>query len=1099
MISAFNPPHIHDAVQRQRLFLLFDDNAYKQTTLVIGQAAQGKSTLVASYVNHIDQPVLWFQLSAQDDNHTTLFEKLTKGLAMIFDLPDSPGMANEMLIPRSTLGTPKGELRYFDALSAILAKLPMDVTIVLDDLQTMDESASGFLLIKHIVNLKFEKLKLIILSRTLPGFDLTRLKMSRQLLIINNENLAFTLDETRAFFSKKKADHPIDIKKIHQITEGWAGGITLVSESIRQSKDIPHLPDRLSAEVFSFFSQEIYNRLDESIRRFLIKASVLETIDLNVVNHLVDTKDGLPILMDLEKRNLFIQRIDSDSSFPKFKFHDLFRNFLLRDLVAVYGEDEVTSLNRKAGQFFWDQKDHEQAVNYFIHARSFDDIVRIIRIKGTEYIIKGNMSDPERWISHLPQSLITDDPWLLFFQTMTRRIKGGKKNIARLKQALTLFEQSSEDRGIVLCIGYLIEAAVFIRLPSTKILEWINMGEKMLKKIQSSNRYPWARALLWQQIGLGYIAGDGNIPKGISACKNAILLGRQIHNPELIINASITMTFGYVQAGDFSHARDMLSKIEQMAVTGQHPEYRALKGIVDIELALKKGDFNIAKSLLARSETDIEKFGLIFLYPGYVEEKAYYLVYTSQYDQARQMADHLNDFSILEGNDFYNGISHRIKALADLYQKEYAPALAQIKHAVVKLDKAKKGDIHHFLAKQLEGAILFFNNQFKQAENTLSPALDYFLKISSDLSISETAITLGLVLWARGEEKNALSYLDMGLEKACQHEYTFFPLLTDQMLSQAIVFLTAKGMPGKINNPILSLIERCDAQTVFDQMNQMIHSVKKKEKSNVREKLRPLYKRMLPRIKILSLGRFSIQSQDHHIDPMLFERSRPVLLLKTIVLHGARDIPKEILIDDLWPDADATSGEKNFKINLHRLRKTIEPHPQKEFGYSYVIQKAGLISLDRSLIHLDVDEFMDKSNQAIKEEKNHQFSQALELYSQAADLYKGDYFAEEPYVEWALRKRDLYRARFLEILQKKAALHEELDQLDQAIDTWRTVLQTDPCFEKAYQNLMILYADSGRKSLALDMFEDCKTFLSKELGARPDRQTLQIVDKIQSI
>jgi len=141
------------------------------------------------------------------------------------------------------------------------------------------------------------------------------------------------------------------------------------------------------------------------------------------------------------------------------------------------------------------------------------------------------------------------------------------------------------------------------------------------------------------------------------------------------------------------------------------------------------------------------------------------------------MADHLNDFSILEGNDFYSGISHRIKALADLYQKEYSSALCQIKQAVILLEKAKKGDIHHFLAIQLEGVILYLNKHYKKAAKKLMSALGYFTKISSDLSISETMITLGLISWDQGKEKKENDYLRNGLETACKKNTPFFHCL----------------------------------------------------------------------------------------------------------------------------------------------------------------------------------------------------------------------------------------------------------------------------------------------------------------------------------
>jgi DNA-binding SARP family transcriptional activator len=255
---------------------------------------------------------------------------------------------------------------------------------------------------------------------------------------------------------------------------------------------------------------------------------------------------------------------------------------------------------------------------------------------------------------------------------------------------------------------------------------------------------------------------------------------------------------------------------------------------------------------------------------------------------------------------------------------------------------------------------------------------------------------------------------------------------------------------------------------------------------------------LLPAIRIETLGRFNILCGRKVLDGKIFEGARPLLLLKSIVLHGSRDIPKEILMDDLWPEADTVSGEKNFKINLHRLRKAMEPEMKKEFGYSYIIQKAGLISLDPVLVTLDVDEFLSLSIRAEENEKNSDFDTALELYDKAVELYKGDYFAEEPYLEWILRKRDLLRAKYIELLEKKARLHEELDQIQKAVETWQRILDVEPYSETAYQNLMILYADSGRKNKAKEVFEECLLVFKNELGTEPDKETFHIYDKIKS-
>lgn len=1094
MTTRYHSPYIPDAVKRQRLFRVLDENFHHQNFLITGQAAQGKSTLVASYLQQSDKPRLWFHLLEDDADYTKLSDKIVRGMQELSG--KNRGKIN-LSIPGTTLGTEKGVLRHIEGVSILFQALIDPLVIVLDDFESLDENSSGFQFIKGIVSSRFDKLKFFILSRSIPQFNIPRLKMEHNIFMLNNDDLAFTLDETRQFFTGYDHVKPIDIKKIQQVTDGWAGGLTLVLESLRQFKTLRNLPDRLSSEVFDYFSHEIYKNIPDHIRKFLMKTSILDIIDPEIVNHIFGPWDTMEILTGLEKRNLFIQRIDSDNQLPKFKYHTLFRDFLFQDFLKTQGRKSCKSINRKAGKFFWEKKDHEQALKYFSRADAFSDIVSIIKIKGTDYVVNGKMSALEKWITRLPEEMIQKDPWLIFFLTMTRRIKGGKKNIKNFQKALVLFEQRGDIRGILLSAAYLIEAAVFIRQPSWMILEWIEKGEEQLKRVSQKNRYPWARASLWQKMGLGYIAGDGNIPKGVSACRNAILLGRQINNKDLVLNASITQTFGYVQAGDFVNARQMLSKIKNITKEGQHPEYRALKGIVDIDFALKNNGLDVAGRLLNKSEQDIEKFGLIFLYPGFVESKALYLIYTKQFDEAQQMADHLNDFSILEGNNFYKGISHRIKALSFLQEKKFKRADIQIQKALKELDPAQKGDIHHFLARQLAGMIFLENRNFLKAKNMMIPALEYFQRISSDLSCSEVCFALGLISWELKEKNAAYRYLTRGIETAFQEGYVFFPLVSKDILTRAVLLMIAYDKAQRVKAYAVSLILQCDPALVFEQMDRILSDCKQKEKPRIIENLRDVYKKFLPGIRIKTLGTFSVLAGNKVLDNKKFEGARPLLLLKAIVLHGSKDIPKEILIDDLWPKAASKAGNKNFKINLHRLRKAIEPHPKKEFGYSYIIQKSGLISLDPELVSLDVDEFIAFVEKAEKNERNNKFETALEFYNQALKIYRGDYFSEEPYLGWISIKRDFFRSRYIDLLQKKAMLHEELDQIDKAVETWQLILGADPYFEAAYQNLMILYVDSGQKNRAMAVFQECCSLFGEELGIEPDAQTFNIYNTIK--
>ncbi|MFH2057453.1 MAG: BTAD domain-containing putative transcriptional regulator [Pseudomonadota bacterium] len=1096
MKQLFNPPTIFEAVQRQRLFTRLEEQFHKQFFLITGQAAQGKTTLVASFLEHKQIPVIWLPMSLDDQEHGKVFDKIMGALLATMDAHDEEKPS--ILSSSTVLGTDKGLLRHVEGLMALLSHLPCLIALVLDDFELIKEKSTGLELIQRIMQTDAVNLKLFILSRTQPEFNLAKLKMAQKICILQNEDLSFSLSETYEFFSGKTNISSEDLEKIHRITDGWAGGLALVSEALRHSnQSADNLPERLSAEAFNFFSQEIYSRLSEDIRHFLIQTSVLETIDIEVVGKIFDRNLAMDVLTRLEKRNLFIQRVESDTGSTAFKYHLLFKNFLLQNLIALKGRDEYKQLNQTIGQLFWEKRDHESALIYYQNAGLFYEMAKIIKIKGPDYMIRGNLSGLEKWISGLPDKMVEQDPWLLFFMTVTHRIKGGKKNISLFKEALNLFEKNQDIRGIMFSVGYLIEAAVFMRKPSKMILSWIQKGEAALLAVREKERYPWARGLLLQQIGLGYIAGSGNLPKGISACKNAIIMGRQINNPVLVINASITLAFGHVQAGDFANARKLLTRIKQMTGKEQSPEYRALKSIVDINFALKKGEFEEVSQLLTHSESDIEKFGLIFLYPGFVEAKALYLAHTGQFVEARQMAEHLNDFSILEGNDFYTGLSCRISAFCFFLQKKFSDAHLKIKSALIEFNPSQKGDIHYYLTQQLSGMIFFENKEFKTACDVLLPVLDYFEKISSELSCCETCFVLGMAHLKLGEEDTGIGFLQKGFEKAARETYLFFPLISEKTLVDVLLAQTIHHVDPPFWDHVLTLISKCRPAVVFDRMDQALAICPKKYKAQTIQRLIRVYKLFLPRLRIQTLGQFNIFLDDKRIDLKAFEGSKPIMLLKSIVLHGAIDIPKEILINDLWPDALAEAGEKNFKINLHRLRKVLEQNLKKEFKQGYVLQKSGLVSIDPDLVSIDAQLFMAFGIKAEKKEKQKLFDMALGLYEQACELYNGDFFVEEPYLEWIVRKRELYQGRYMELLGKKAFLHEELDQTDAAIKTWNLALDCDPCFETAYQNLMILHADAGRKKSALDLFETCRVLLEKELGIQPDQQTLSILSDIK--
>ena len=815
--------------------------------------------------------------------------------------------------------------------------------------------------------------------------------MKQELLELTNEDLAFTLEETLAFF--KEASHgsagDLDrsaVEKVLAVTNGWAGGLVLVSESVRRARGLAGLPDHLSSEVFSYFSQEIFLNLPEKTQFFLSEAALFEELDTRILSLVFPETRSVKLLTQLSDRNLFVQKIISHNQWPVFRFNNLFREFLLSELGRTLDKDRLSGLNRKIGEVFWEEKDHEKAIPFLMEAGAHEMVARILKIKGADYVITARTDRLSRWIDSLPESFVKDDPWLIFFKTMAHRIRGGKKNIQAFNRALALFQSQGDTRGILLSLAYLIEASIFIRRPSKEIRDQIRSGEEALSGLGGQYRFTWARTLLWQQIGLGYITGTGDIPKGISACRNAILLAQGIRNPALVLNASVILTLGLVQSGDFAGAREMLEKTRALSQEESQPEYRALEDITNIDLALKRGDTELAGILLSRSESDIEKFGLIFLYPGLVEARALYYASIGQFDQSVQAADHLYDFSVLEGNDFYQGIAHRIKAMALLLKEDFEAACVEAQKAVSELDRSRRGDIHLYLARQIYGAVLYRMGQHTKACEQLSPVLAYLKGIQSDLSYCETAFLLGLAcLDSRDKSlaENARQFFLTGFEKALENRYRHFPLLAPAMMGN--VLIRAWESLSRHETHLLGWVEACAPPEVLSQVASLLAKMRKNKWGDAG--VAPLLRACCPKLTISTFGEFSVLRGEEAVSG--FGGAKPLMLLKVLLIHGAKDVPKEVLMDALWPDAGETAGEKNLKINLHRLRKALEPFAVKEFGHIYLLQKAGRITLARDLVTIDAAAFESLAEKGKALESSGDNAAAMECYTEAIRLYRG--------------------------------------------------------------------------------------------------------------
>jgi DNA-binding SARP family transcriptional activator/CRP-like cAMP-binding protein len=252
----------------------------------------------------------------------------------------------------------------------------------------------------------------------------------------------------------------------------------------------------------------------------------------------------------------------------------------------------------------------------------------------------------------------------------------------------------------------------------------------------------------------------------------------------------------------------------------------------------------------------------------------------------------------------------------------------------------------------------------------------------------------------------------------------------------------------------------------------------------------------IPRIQIKTFGNFQVFRGEALIGEREWKGRQPKALLKAIITRGMEGVPKDVLIEDLWPEESAATAETCFRVILHRLRKVLQPSMDRASGSSYVVLKENLVSLRRDLCRMDLDEFLVLRKRGKKAEDAGDIGEALLCYRTCVDLYGGDFLSEDLYVAWAEPKRNELLTMYIDLLYRMAELYETQGSSKRAVECYKSIIKADPVREEAYQKLMQIYSNRGMRAEALKVYEECKRVLEDQVAAEPGKLTVSIYRRI---
>ena len=156
------------------------------------------------------------------------------------------------------------------------------------------------------------------------------------------------------------------------------------------------------------------------------------------------------ILSHLATHHIFVKK--ESVSVSGYIYHNLFRIFLQKKLVAISPAEAIVGLHRNAAILYEGLDDFEKALTHFLVAAEFKDVVRLLNTAGMRLFREGKYDILKTCLDKTPLKYIDNFPWVLCLYGKLHGVYGNHSAATQSYGcALENFERQGEAKGINLC------------------------------------------------------------------------------------------------------------------------------------------------------------------------------------------------------------------------------------------------------------------------------------------------------------------------------------------------------------------------------------------------------------------------------------------------------------------------------------------------------------------------------------------------------------------------------------------------------------------------------------------------------------------------
>jgi DNA-binding SARP family transcriptional activator len=1044
-LAKLTRPRLHDVLTRTRLHELLDAAGSRPVVWLVAQPGAGKTTLVAGWLDAGKRSGIWYQVDAADADPASFVYHLRLAAAAL----DAPAAERLPLLTPEYLPDLRGfARRFFRDLFACVAGAAADSTaaVVLDNFQDVPDDSAFHRLVTEAMAQVPPGVQVIVISRAEPSPAYASLLAGDAIALVDAAALRLTLDETEAIARRRGVVADALVEQLHERSQGWAAGLTLLLLRARQAAALAAHDDSESLQhVFGYFAQRVFDDAPDEQRQALMQLSFLPSMTPALAEALTAMPGVVRLLEQFYRRHLFTdRRRTGNADGVAFQFHALFRTFLQHQARATWSDEACRGVAARAAALLEAAGEAQAALPLLAQAGEWAGYGRLVAQRAEDWLGQGRAKTVVDALARMPVASRDEDPWLGYWQGRALMLLGGEQAPHVLEASHARFAERGDAAGQLACGAAIVQTVFYARLAWSEVTPWI---ERLESAMAQRVEFPTRSVELLTRSAL-HAALTFCRPAHPAIGPAALVLLRMVGDagiawPQRLSAATHLVTFLH-NTGDHDRVAQLTGQVDALAGTLPAPALsRAFWLVFSAFHEMRLGHDEAATARFQQAEDIGAREGLPSVEFAALQFRIYHDLMFRRTDEAQARLVRL------EANPARGAPESEINiAVAKaILAQQLGDAQAALGHAQRALQAiARVGAMFFQIVFPVLLASIFADAGKPARALGLIDASrrwsrgSYMEAMDAQLLLEEAYVAL-----SRGDADTARARLAEGLALAAT-DATRMAYVHRAVVRKPVLLETALAAGIEVDL-VRGLVRRWRLPPPAEDIAAWPWP-----------------------IKVRTLGAFDVLRDDA---PIEFGRKAPkktLALLKLIVARGG-SVPESAVLDTFWPDEQGDAAQRSLGAAVRRLRDLLgDPEA--------VVQQGGQLSLDRGRVWVDAWAF----ERALARPGDTAAAEAL-------TLYRGAFLAEVEGQAWPVALRERLRSKFIQAVAQHASRLESAQRDEDAIVWYLRGLDADNVVEPFYQGLMRCYHRLDRLPEAVSAYRRLKQTLSVTLSLPPSAGT----------